>query len=108
VIAYRVLPSDDAIWNYALCIDSQKPANSFMPVKLPVEEGCRPWEKAPLGLKVMAKKVLNWKIDGEPSHPLTPGLPYNPMKLSEEETEIVLVPFGFTHLRMTYIPCIME
>ena len=64
----------------------------------------RPWEAPPIGLQVGARKVLNWRMDGEPEHPVTPNLPYNPMRLSEEETVVTLVPFGFTHLRLTYLP----
>jgi hypothetical protein len=43
-------------------------------------------------------------MDGEPDHPMTPGLPYKPMSLADQEEIITLVPFGCTHLRLAYLP----
>ena len=63
-----------------------------------------PWENPPIGLRVKARRVLNWRMQGEPEHPITPLMPFNPLRLEEDETLITLVPFGFTHLRMTYLP----
>jgi DUF1680 family protein len=102
--AYRVLPAPGAAWNYALAVDPDHPERGVAPARLPVPAGARPWESPPLGLKVKARKVLNWLPEGDPEHLKTPLLPYNPMRVSEEEETITLVPFGFTHLRMTYLP----
>ena len=35
-------------------------------------------------------------MDGEPTHPMTPGLPYRPMALDARTETITLVPFGCT------------
>ncbi|MCL5995111.1 MAG: glycoside hydrolase family 127 protein [Chloroflexi bacterium] len=104
VVAYRVLPRTNAPWNYALVLHHPQPEENFTLVSLPVPPDRRPWECAPIGLQVKARKVLNWHIQGEPEHPVTPGLPFNPVALGDEETDITLVPFGCTHLRMTYLP----
>jgi DUF1680 family protein len=102
--SFRVLAAKDAAWSYALVIDREHPEASLKLVRLEVPEGSGPWEHPPLGLQARARQVLNWHIDGEPDHPMTPGLPYSPMQLASEETTVTLVPFGFTHLRMAYLP----
>jgi DUF1680 family protein len=104
IVAYRVFPAAGAEWNYALALDKDHPEQSFTPVRLDVPAGSRPWEKPPLGLQVQARQVLNWYLEGDPEHPKTPFMPFRPMRLAEAETTVTLVPFGFTHLRMTYLP----
>jgi hypothetical protein len=104
VVAYRVLPVPGAAWNYALVLRQGEPEASFTLVKLPAPPDGRPWEYAPIGLQVKARKVLNWQLQGEPAHPVTPLMPFNPVELGDDETDITLVPFGCTHLRMTYLP----
>jgi hypothetical protein len=104
IVAYRLFPAEGAAWNYALVLDPAQPETSFTPVTLPVPANARAWEFPPIGLKVKARRVLNWYIEGDPEHPKTPFMPFNPMRLGDEVEEITLVPFGFTHLRMTYLP----
>jgi hypothetical protein len=105
--AFRLLPEKDAVWNYALIVDSEKPGRSFTLQKLAVTPGAKPWDQhSPIGLAVKARRVLNWSMEGEPNHPLTPGFPFTPMELSKDVETVVLVPFGATRLRMTYLPCI--
>ena len=104
VVAYRVLPEADAEWNYALSLDADHPEASCSLVTLPTPEDNRPWQYPPIGLRVTARRVLNWRLQGEPEHPITPLLPFNPLRMEDAETPITLVPFGFTHLRMTYLP----
>ena len=100
----RVFAARDAAWNYALLIDREHPESSLSLTRLPVSQDGRPWEHPPLGLQVRARRVLSWRMDGDPEHPMTPGLPYHPMRLADEEELITLVPFGSTHLRLTYLP----
>jgi len=104
--AYRLFPKD-AAWNYALIINEDHPETNLTLRKLPAVAGSRPWDSnPPVGLEVKARRVLNWRMEGEPEHPKTPGLPFNPMQLSEQVETVTLVPFGATRLRMTYLPII--
>lgn len=102
--SYRIYPKKNSIWNYAIRMDRNNPKEYIKIKQLSVPKGSKPWEHSPIGLEVKAKQVLNWRMDGEPDHPMTPGMPYSPMKLSEQETTITLIPVGFTHLRLTYLP----
>jgi DUF1680 family protein len=106
VVAYRVMAAPGAAWNYALLINQENAEESFSLLRLPVPSDGRPWEAAPVGLRVQARKVRNWYVQGEPAHPITPGMPYNPMELDDHVDEIVLVPFGCTHLRMSILPVV--
>jgi hypothetical protein len=106
VVAYRVLPDAGAEWNYAMLLQPDRPEDSFKMMKLSVARDSLPWQNAPIGLQVKARKVLNWRLQGEPEHPVTPLMPFNPVQLEQHEIDIVLVPFGFTHLRMTYLPVV--
>ena len=103
----RVLPAGDAAWNYAVCVDPEHPQDGVAPVRLAQAPGSRPWEQAPVGLQVQARRVLSWRMDGEPAHPMTPGLPYRPMALDARTETITLVPFGCTHLRLAYLPYVL-
>ena len=51
----------------------------------------RPWEYPPIGLRVKARRVLNWHMRGDPAHPETPLLPFNPVELADEEMTVTLV-----------------
>ncbi len=42
-------------------------------------------------------------MEGDPAHPMTPGMPYLPLELAEEEETVRLAPFGCTHLRLAYV-----
>ncbi len=106
IVAWRVLPSKAAVWNYAVARPgSQETESAPTLVRLDVPRNARPWEHAPVGLRVRARRVLNWQMEGTPDHPMTPGLPYVPMHLSEMTEDVTLVPYGSTHLRLTYLPC---
>lgn len=106
--SYRLLPENNAAWNYALMIDRDHPARDLELKQLEVPQNARPWDgSSPIGLSVKARRVLNWKMEGDPEHPMTPGFPFNPMELSEQIDTVTLVPFGTTRLRMTFLPIIV-
>jgi hypothetical protein len=105
--SYRLFPKSDAVWNYALILDAEHPERSMTLKKLSVSLASRPWDSnPPIGLEVKARRVLNWRMEGDPEHPMTPGFPFNPMRLSEQVETVTLVPYGATRLRMTYLPVI--
>ncbi len=102
--SFRLLPAPGAAWNYALILDRQQPEASLRLVRLETPPGGRPWEYASLGLQAAARRVLNWRLEGDEEHPKTPLLPFRPMRLSPETTPVTLIPFGFTHLRLAFLP----
>ncbi len=104
--AYRLFPKSDA-WNYALILNADHPEMSLTLKKLPTVAGGRPWDSnPPIGLEVKARRVLNWRMEGEHEHLKTPGFPFNPLQLSDRIETVTLVPFGSTRLRMSYLPVI--
>jgi len=48
------------------------------------------------------RRVLNWRMGGDPEHPKTPGFSFNPMRLPDQIETVTLLPFGATRLRMAY------
>ena len=102
--AYRVFVKEGSKWNYALILDPKNLDRCFEVKRHAIAEGVSPWATRPMELEVSAREVLGWQMDGSPEHPLTPALPYLPMKLSPTVTKVRLVPFGCTHLRMAYLP----
>ncbi len=107
-ISFELLPDPKCAWNYAMVLNHRRPGESFELVQLHAPANAKPWEHAPLGLRVRARRVLNWHIEGDAEHPLTPGLPFTPMKLAAKVETITLVPFGFTRLRMSYLPAVQR
>ena len=104
--AYRLFPKTND-WNYALIVNPDHPESSLTLKRLPTVAGSRPWDSnPPVGLEVKARRVLNWRMEGDSEHPKTPGFPFNPMQLSDQLETVTLVPFGSTRLRMTYLPII--
>jgi DUF1680 family protein len=105
--SYRLFAKGDAAWNYALIVDPEQPELSLTLKKLPVPPESRPFDSnPPIGLEAKARRVLNWRMEGDPGHPLTPGMPFKPMKLAEQVETVTLVPYGATRLRMTYLPVV--
>ena len=102
--AYRVFVKEGSQWNYALILDEKNLDRYFEVKRHAIPEGTSPWAMVPMELEASARQVTSWQMDGTPDHPRTPELPYIPMKLSPTITKVRLVPFGCTHLRMTYLP----
>jgi hypothetical protein len=102
---YEVFPKSD--WNYALFhADVEEPINSFV-----VEEmkwnGSYPWnlENVPVTIKARGIRLPEWKLSpgGLPAFPAWWG----PREMAPEESifsEITLVPYGCTTLRITEFP----
>ncbi|WP_298369764.1 beta-L-arabinofuranosidase domain-containing protein [uncultured Lutibacter sp.] len=86
-------------WSYALDIKNGSEANF---TKATISENQYPWdlENTPVKIKVLAKKVNNWKIDGTKHAPSFP----NELELDNKTETLELVPLGATYLRMTIFP----
>ena len=105
--AYRVFPTENAVWNYAYVLDPSRPGEYLTFKKLPVPPDSKPWDgHSPIGLEIKARRIANWRMAGEAEYPRTPALPLLPMQLAEEVEAVTLVPFGSTRLRITYLPLV--
>lgn len=104
--AWNVVPADDAAWNVALELDPLEPERSLTLVRQREPRGSLPWQHAPIGLRGRARAVRGWRTDTVNGHPQTPALPQGPLRLEAEARDVTLVPFGFTHLHMTYLPIV--
>ena len=86
-------------WSYALSVNEDNLAQNVEVVQSDIK-GAYPWDKSPIGLRVSAKKVNNWKLDGNKHTPAWPEV----LDLDEKSETITLYPLGSTLLRMTVFP----
>jgi hypothetical protein len=119
-------------WNYALCfrlyrggmisrrrLDDEKSevnaGDSYFNVNYhKLAEGANPWENPPIELITKAKKVKEWRLKKElpavlpmnnaGAEEFTPDVPESPVTSNSPEQEITLIPYGCTHVRVTYFP----
>ena len=102
---YNLVPRENAVWNIALDFDVKNPEKSVGLARLDTTGFQHPWEKSPVGLKVKARILPDWKEEWANGHPQTPAMPTKAqLEHPGDEKTVTLVPFGFTQLRMTYLP----
>lgn len=102
--SWNVVPAKKAVWNYAFEIDMNKPESSLELIRLKVPKGILPWQHSPIGIRAKVRQLPDWHVDTINGKPHTPALPKPPLKPTKHVEQVILVPFGFTHLRMTYLP----
>lgn len=102
--AWNVVPGEGSAWNVALDLGRKRLEDNFERVDLPVPAGALPWQHPPVGLKTRARLLPSWRTDTVNGKPQTPALPPPPLEPEGGPREITLVPYGFTHIRMTYLP----
>ena len=102
-------------WNYALLLDKVNPSKSFRvkELEVPAAQG-HVWEFPHYGLEVEAVRLAEWKFQKsiaelmkegrDPANVLEPAPPPGPFRGTGPSEKIVLVPYGFTILRMTHLP----
>lgn len=101
-------------WNYGLIINKENPSRSFTLKKMKVPKNSHVWGDSPIGLEVKAARLPDWKFPDKiksviPKHSLDipePIIPKQPFKKIGREEKILLIPYGFTILRMTHLPII--
>ncbi|MCX6993297.1 MAG: glycoside hydrolase family 127 protein [Kiritimatiellaeota bacterium] len=92
-------------WNYGLVIDRDHPAASLKVKEKPVSS-TQPWslDAAPIEIKAKAKRIPNWKLEGNTVQPLQAS----PIKSDQSDETISLVPLGCARLRMACLPRIED
>jgi DUF1680 family protein len=90
----------ESTWNYAVDLNEKNLKQKAKVVFNKNSGYCWDLETVPVAIKVSAKKVLNWKMEGTA---LPKEWPVN-LELSNDEETITLVPLGATMLRITIFP----
>lgn len=103
---WNVVPAKGAVWNVALALDLTDVESCFKKVDLAVPKGALPWQHAPIGLETRACVLPDWQTDTVNGKPQTPALPPPPLCPDKRARTVTLVPFGFTHIHMTYLPVV--
>jgi Beta-L-arabinofuranosidase, GH127 middle domain/Beta-L-arabinofuranosidase, GH127 catalytic domain len=87
-------------WNYGLALDPNKPATQVIEKAV----GDMPFSAAgaPIEIKVKGRKLPEWKLVNGSAGPL----PASPVKSSEPEETLTLIPYGSAKLRITEFPLI--
>ena len=109
--AFEEVLSPGTRWQYALKLDPVDPASSFTLIHQEVPADSKVWEQSPLALEVDARYLEGWNFElGKSSMHFancSPGLPGDDVVSAVEDFEKVrLVPYGFTTLRLTYLPVV--
>jgi DUF1680 family protein len=91
-------------WNYALQVAMNKPGESFEVqtreiAKVPFEQAA-----APVVLKAKARLVPSWQMKNNSAD----DPPASPVESSEPLTDVELVPYGSTRLRITEFPVLKQ
>lgn len=100
------IATPDGAWNYGVILDPMHPDDGIK-----VHRGTMtsdPWTSPPLHIEVSARKIEDWQMEQNPKNPqqrFTPPLPkIESAKISESIEQLMLAPYGSTHLRLTVFP----
>ena len=95
---WQVFPTSQ--WNYALKLNADAPAQSIAVTEREVSDAPFTRGKAPVELKVSARKVDAWRAEDGVANPV----PQSPVKTSQPEEQVTLVPYAAAKLRITAFP----
>jgi len=100
---WEVFPTSP--WNYGLVLDKAEARAAFR-VSEKGQVSLQPWklENAPIEIKVLAKRIPQWKLENE----TVAELQVSPVRSDQPSEEITLIPLGCARLRMACLPVIGE
>ena len=92
-------------WNYGLVLDEKEPAAGFA-VREKEKIADQPWtlEAAPIEITARAKRIPAWKLVNETADTLRDS----PIRSSEPEESVTLIPLGCARLRMSCLPVVSD
>ena len=101
--SYEIYP--DSPWNYGLIVNKEHPEKSFEIHKKPWPENNFPFsvDAVPISLRAQGKKIPAWTID---AYGLAGELKDSPVRSTEQEETIALIPMGAARLRISAFPVI--
>jgi len=91
-------------WNYGLLLDRGSPEQSFFVATRAVGKIPFAQDTAPVTLKAKGRGLPGWKLE----HNSAGDPPMSPAVSSEPTTDLELIPYGSTRLRITEFPTIQE
>ncbi len=95
---WQVFPAGP--WNYALSLDANSPEKSIALTESEIGEAAFTRRRAPVQLQVKARRLNEWRAEDGVADPV----PQSPVKTSEPEETITLIPYATAKLRITAFP----
>ena len=99
---WQVFPSTP--WNYALDIDTERPASSIKVNEGEAEAGVFSAWSSPVRLGVKARKVQKWRAEDG----VADAVPQSPVSTDQPEEDITLVPYAAAKLRVSAFPLLKK
>lgn len=95
---WQVYPTTE--WNYALAMDAENAPQSISAMESPISEAPFTKDGAPVKLQIKARQLPSWMGEDNVANPV----PESPVKSTEPEKQITLIPYAAAKLRITAFP----
>lgn len=98
---WEVLPATP--WNYGLVLEAANPLSGFE-VRERGQVSEQPWtpDTAPVEIRARARRIPGWRLENQTVQELRQG----PVKSSQPDEQLTLIPLGCARLRMACLPVI--